>query len=368
MILESKMLLIPGPTLLETEVLESMSLPMEAHYGSRWSAYFNNTVGLVQEVLGTESDTFITVGSGHAALDAVIGSLIEDDEIVLILNNGIFGDRLGDIVKCHRGQVVEIKAPWGRSIDVKEVELFLKNHHHRLKAVMVVQNETSTGIVNPIEKLAQLSNHYGVLFFVDAICSIGANTFMMDEWGVDMVATASQKGLGAPPGLAIVAVNEKAFQAIERRKEKPRGWYLNLLIMRDFAQRQKEYQPYSITMAVNNLKALRTSLLKIREEGLANRILRHQRVAEAFRQRVREMGLTILAPEEEACNAVTVIETPQGISSEDLVERLYVDYHIAVANALGDLAGRFIRVGHMGMGANLEVLNPLLRALQEICK
>ncbi len=361
-----KLLMIPGPIEVAPEVLSEMNAPMEAHYGEKWTKYYNQTINMVREVMGTNNDTFLHVGSGHAAIETVVGSLVEEGDEILVLSNGFFGERIATIVESYNGRAVQFKAEWGQGLDPVEVDSFLEENHHRFKAVMMVHHETSTGVRNQVQELNKVVKKYELVSFVDGVCSVGVTDFKMDEWGIDFSITASQKGLGAPPGLAVISVSEKGWKVLEEREKKPAGWYLNLLTMREFATKQKDWQPYGITMAVNNVKALNRALINILDEGLENRIARHNEIAKYFRTEVRKLGLEIGAPEEVASNNITVIYNPPGMETQDVIDILDEEYDIRVANGLGKFAGEAFRVGHMNLGANKNCVVPVINALKEL--
>jgi len=361
-----RLLMLPGPIELEDNVLAEMSTPMVAHYGAEWTNFYNETIEMIKDVLNTTNRTFIQVGSGHAAIETVIGSLVEEDDKILVLSNGFFAERNAEIVESYDGKVEKLKIDWGEVIDPKEVDEHLAKNHEKYKAVFVVHTETSTGVTNPLKEISEVVNKYNLLLYVDAVCSIGVTEFQMDKWNIDFAVTASQKGLGAPPGLSVVSVSDKGWKSIENRKKSPIGWYMNLENMRHFAIEQKEWQPYGITMAVNNVKALNTSLKNIKEEGLDNRIKRHREMAKFFRSELRDLGLEVLASEESASNPITVIKYPLDISSDKLIKELDEKYNIRVANGLGIFRNKIIRVGHMNLGATKNSLVPLINALDEV--
>lgn len=364
----NQLLMIPGPTEIDPAVLKEMNTPMVAHYGAKWTEYYDETRKMLQEIMGTEEDLFLFVGSGHAALDAAIGSLVEEDDKILVLSNGAFGERIAEIVASYRAKPVKITTAWGKAFKPEEIDKYLQSNQQQFKAMLMVHNETSTGVTNPVDRLCEIAKKYGLVTFVDGVCSVGITEFKMKKWSIDIAVTASQKGLGAPPGLAVVAVRENGWRAIEERKKRVVGWYLNLTTMREFNEKQKGFQPYSITMAVNNVRALNKSLKMIKEEGLVNRIKRHTESAKFFRNKIKELGLEVAASEEDACCAVTVINNPDGYNSEELIKLMDEEYNIRIANGLGKFAGHAIRVGHMNLGASKTKLYPVICALEEIIK
>lgn len=356
-------LMIPGPVQLDYSVLSQMSAPMVAHYGEEWTRFYNEVVRKLKIVMGTQEDVFIMTGSGHMGLEAAIASTLREEDEILVCINGFFGHRLIEIVQSYVSKVHTIKVDWGKAITPTVIEEILQRKKE-VKLVIVVHGETSTGVVNPIKEIAQVCRRYDVLLMIDAVSSIGAMPFKMDEWSMDLCITASQKGLGAPPGLAIVAVSDRAWQAIKTPEISCKGWCLNLFKWKEYSIKGKDWQPYFITMAINNVRALDMSLNNIIEEGLNRRFERHEKVAKAFRMGIRNMGLSVLANESVASSAVTVVKMPTGISSKNLISFLRKEYNIAITNGLDSFKDKAIRVGHMGSGAHPYRILPVLFGIE----
>ena len=190
----------------------------------------------------------------------------------------------------------------------------------------------------------------------------------MDEWGIDICATASQKCLEAPPGLALVSVSEKALEHMKARKVPISGWALNLLKWKEWADKGRDTQPYYLTMAVNNVVALRKSLESILEEGLPARFARHKAVGDAFRQGLRELGLKPLGTDAQASGIVGVFSVPEGHKDSEIVSFMKDEYGIQIAGGLGKLSGKTVRVGHMGPGARMARIVPVLHGLEQWIK
>lgn len=200
---------------------------------------------------------------------------------------------------------------------------------------------------------------------VDAVSSLGGLELDVDGWGIDVCISASQKCLGAPPGLVLISVSDSAWAAMEDRRSSIPSWYLNLLRWKEFADRFPDYQPYFITMAVNNVLALRRSMEAILEEGLGACVARHQLVGRAFRQSLMAMGLTPVGDERFASGIVSVFKVPEGHSSKEIVRFLRDEFGIQVAPGLRELADTTVRVGHMGPGAEMTRILPVLFGIEE---
>jgi len=367
--MNNELLMIPGPTEVAYNVMNEMGAPIVPHYGKEWVEFYNNTIVMAKELIATKNDLFINVGSGNAGLETVISSVVEENEKVLVLNSGFFSDRIANIIKSYYAQPVQIKVDWGKAIDPKKVEEHLKDNYKKYKLVVLVHHETSTGVKNPVEEIAKIVKKYGLLMFVDCVCSIGVAEYKMDDWGIDFTVTASQKGIGAPPGLCIVSVSSNGWKTIKNRKRKPSGFYLNLQVMKEWSIKGKDDRPYGYTMAVNNVRALNRALLNIKKEGLKNRISRHNEIGKFFRNEIRNLGLKIVASSDDvAANNVTVIRNPVGKTSCELINLLKEKYDILVANGITKLKNKVIRVGHMNLGASKNSVLPLIHSLKEIVK
>ena len=358
---EDPLLMIPGPSDVDERVLAQMSRQVVAHYGAAWAAFFNETVDLVRSVLRTAGDVFVYAGSGHLGLDAAIGSLFEPGTSVVVARNGHFGARLEALALAHELRVIPCDAPWGAPVRGEAIASVLDSHPEAA-GVLVVHGETSTGVLNPVEEIARAVKARGRLLVVDAVSSAGAAPLETEAWGIDVLVTASQKGLGAPPGLVIVAVSEAAWEAVDGRRTPVRGWTTSLAKWREFLQ-YRDYQPYYITMPVNVVRALRTSLELIEEEGLANRIERHRAVSALLRRRLGEIGLFAEADPEHALPAVTVARCPEGVAAAALRDRLFAEAGIAVAVGLGPWQKDRIRIGHMGRNAAPDKIDRLAAAI-----
>ncbi len=220
-------LMIPGPIQPEDSVLQAMGSPVRPHYGAEFTNFYNQTKDLMKQVFQTQGDLFFMVGSGTVAIDACIGSALSAGETILIGNNGYFGERLVSISKSYGLNVIEITAPEGSPLKIEQFETTMHDHPEA-KAIALVHLETSTTVVNPVQAVGELCKSRQMICIVDAVSSLGGLPFKMDEWGIDLAASATQKCLGAPPGLAPVAISSRAWDWIDRDPNKGHGWYGDL--------------------------------------------------------------------------------------------------------------------------------------------
>lgn len=360
-------LMIPGPVDVDGEVLTEMASPVVAHYGPAWTRFYLDTIETAKRIFQTKGDLFINVGSGHSGVEAALASLVEPGETIVVAETGHFGRRIAELAGSHGADVKLISPGWGNTVSPEQVDEALVSHPSA-KVVAIVHNETSTGLANPIRDIAEVCRKRDVLLVVDAVSSIGGMDLRVDEWGIDICISASQKCLEAPPGLALVSVSERAWSHMARRRVPIQGWYLNLLKWRETAEAGKDYQPYFITMAVNNVAALRKSMERILQEGLEARFARHKAIGEACRNGLRKLGLQPLGRDDEASGIVTVFRVPEGHKDTDCVSFLAGNYGIQVAGGLGRLAGETVRIGHMGPGARMSKIVPVLYGLEQWLK
>ena len=349
------LLMIPGPVQLHERIIRAMARQMIGHRTAEFSAVMEYCVEKLREVFGTGGDVFIISGSGTAGMEAAIASFSKVKKIAT-LENGKFGERLGEIAERYT-QVERVRVPWGESFELDSVREALDKG---CEAVAFVHNETSTGILNPAREIARIAKEYDALVIMDAITSAGGDYVRMDEWGVDVAVVGSQKCLGAPPGLAAVAVSDRAWEYYNEKCP----YYLDLSAYR---KKLKEMQtPY--TPAVPLFFALAEALKIIEEEGLENRINRHRILSAAVRKWAVEAGLELfpnLNKYSSYSNTVTAIKLPEGITDSELRGALRKEYGILVSGGQGELKGRIFRIGTMGNTGKLETVSTLA-ALEDI--
>jgi alanine-glyoxylate transaminase/serine-glyoxylate transaminase/serine-pyruvate transaminase len=340
-------LMIPGPIQPADEVLQAMGGPVHPHYGPEWTALFNETLGMLRQVYGTRGDVMILVGSGSSALDACLGSALSSGEQVVIGVNGWFGERLVAIAQAYGLEVIQVTAPWGRPLDPADFRKAF-DAHPQARLAAVVHLETSTTIVNPIEEIGPLAARQGRVLLVDAVSSLGGIPVRMDDWGIGLCASASQKCLGAPPGLSTVAVSPSAWELIDRDPGKGHGWYLNLRLWRQFATDWAGWHPYPITMATNNVMALRAGLQGLLAEGIESRMERYRGLAMRLRRGLRKIGMQPYTPDELMAPVLTAAFGPPGVATGEIVDYMAEVHHTKIAGGLGDqLKDKIFRIGHM---------------------
>ena len=357
-------LLIPGPIELEWDTLQAMARPLLPHYGREWLEIYNRTRELLRYAFQTEHDVLLIPGSGSAGLEAALGSFLGDGETeALIISNGFFGQRLQEIAQSYAPteRVHVLEGEPNRPLPPERLAQVL-TEKPRITLVAAVHCETSTGLLNPVRDYAQVCHDQGKLFMIDAISSLGGAELRCDEWGIDICVSASQKGLEAAPGLSLVALSSRAWEAILER-ETP-GWYLNLKTWRRYAEEWADWHPYPVTLPISVIYGLQTSLERIRAEGLEERWARHRRMAGLLRRGLEELGFTSFVAEEHSSPTVTAARGRPDFPAERVIRELHRQ-GILISGGIGPLRGQIFRIGHMGPQASLEMLLPVLFALEE---
>jgi len=349
------LLMIPGPVHLHGRIIRAMVKQMIGHRSKKFSEIMEYCVNGMKKLFGTSKDVYLISGSGTAGLEAAISSFSKVKRITCI-DNGKFGDRLGKIASRYTKTDV-VRFDWGKPILLDDVE---KSLAEGSEALAFVHNETSTGLLNSAEKIVKLAKEYDCLVIMDAITSAGGDVVKMDEWGVDVAITGSQKCLGIPPGLSAVAVSEKAWEYYNESCP----FYLDLAA---YKKKAKDNQtPY--TPAVSLFFALEEALKMIEEEGLENRIKRHRTLSKAVRAWVEETGLEMFPQTNEVSmysNTVTAIKMPNGIKDSELRGNLMKEYGILVSGGQEHLKGKIFRIGTMGNVGKRELVTTLA-ALEDI--
>jgi aspartate aminotransferase-like enzyme len=335
---ETTTFLIAGPVRIHPRVLRAMSMSSLNHRGD----YFHGIVGEIRELLpvlfGAKGHQLVLTGSGTAGLEAVYSSLVPKDRRTLVLANGNFGDRGDEIVHRYSTNVTTVKAAWGQPIPLESVRAELERGD--VGAVCVVHNETSVGLANELAAIAPAVKKSGALFLVDGISAVAGIPIDVDGWGIDALVAGSQKGLAAPAGLALIHLSERAVAALH-----PGTFYLDLAA--HLKSLEKNDTPW--TPAVPLFLALREALILLREEGLARRLERTHRLAEASRGAVDALGLELFPERRHASDTVTAVRNPNGMGDPELRKVLEREYNVLVQGGQGALTGKIFRVGHMGI-------------------
>ncbi|MCK4300032.1 MAG: alanine--glyoxylate aminotransferase family protein, partial [Planctomycetes bacterium] len=332
-------LLAPGPTPVPEEALLRQAQPVYHHRTPRFRKLLAEVLDLLNYVYRTENDTLVFVSAGTGGMEAAVANLLAPQDTALVVEGGKFGERWTELAKAYGCGVVEIEVQWGKSLAVEQAEAAL-DEHPDARALYITQSETSTGALTDVEAIARLTRRRPTLLAVDAITGIGVHPFKMDEWGVDIAVSGSQKGCMTPPGLAFIAVSPRAWPAVEACRS-PR-YYLDLRAMKK--NWEKTTTPF--TAAVSLIRGLHKGLEMILAEGLEAVHARHARMADAARAAVAAIGLKLVA--ENPANGVTAVWGPEGLDTGELINLMRDKYGVTMAGGQDKLKGRAFRIGHMG--------------------
>jgi len=352
---DKQFLMIPGPTPVpETALLALAKHPM-GHRSSEFSAVLEEVMEDLKWLFQTERDVFIFTSSGTGAMEAAIYNLVNKGDKVLSLVIGNFGERWAKISKMRGADVETISVDWGKAIDPAVLkERLAQDVNKEIKFVTLTHNETSTGVTNDLQTLAAIIKEHGAISIVDGVTSVGAINLKMDEWGIDVVVSGSQKGFMIPPGLAFLACSEKAWKVHETCQNP--SFYFNFKAYKKSAD--EKTTPY--TPNVSLIMALRETLRMMKAEGLQNIFDRHAALAKMLRAGVRELGLELYVPDDSiGSNAITAILPPDGISVPDIRKTLNKDYDIVVANGQNQVKDKIFRMGHLGYVSERDVITAL---------
>jgi serine---pyruvate transaminase len=338
----------PGPTSVPEKTLLELAKPVHHHRTGEFRAMFNEVQQLLQYVYQTRQTVYTITGSGTAAAEAGIVSAIGPGERVLNVSNGKFAERWASVGKTYGMEVKELKLEYGQHVSPGQMEQELKSA--RYDAVILVHSETSTATVCDLEAVARVVRKSPeTLLIVDGITSIGALPFKMDEWGVDVAITGSQKALMLPPGLAFVALSERAWAAVEANKA-ARAFYLDLKkYKKSMADGDTPFTP-----ANTLIDALLTSLRMIKEESLEMVWKRTRTTAEAFRAGVKALGFELFSST--PADSVTAVRYMSGVSDKDFRGQLKSKHNIHIAGGQGTMEGQIFRVNHMGYSDGYDQL------------
>jgi len=346
--MKKEILLTPGPSQVPPRVRAAEARPAIHHRGEEFKRIYAKLHSDLKELLNTKGDVFILGSSGTGAMEACVANTLSAGDRVVVGNTGKFGERFAQINRAYGVEVVEIKKEWGGIVTPQELDELLKREKD-IHAVFITHSETSSGVMNPIDKLGKIAAAHGALFIVDSISAIGGLEIRVDEWGIDMLAAGSQKALMIPPGLAFLAVGEKARKAYE--KSKLPKFYFDIKAYRDSLAKDGEC-PYTIPVSL--CLALSEAIAMMREEGFENIYARHRRLALAMRAGVKAMGLEFFSQHQSFVE--TVFRVPEGIDGVQLVRLVREKYGVRLSGGQSSYKGKIVRIAHMGYVTEHDIL------------
>lgn len=342
-----KRLITPGPTPLPQEVIRAMAQPMIHH---RWPACADlqqQVVQGLQYVLQTKNEVLLLTSSGTGAMEAAVANLHSPGDKVLVVRGGNFGDRWAKICKAYGLNVISIDIPWGDAVDPQAVAKHLETEKD-IKTVFATSCETSTGVAHDLAAVTEITRSHPALLIVDAVSGLCSEELQTDQWQIDVVISATQKGLMCPPGISFISLNGVAWERTTAASL-PK-FYWDFTEMRKFSERHQT--PY--TPAITTLYALKAALDLIRAEGLDNIIARHAHLAESCRAAMTALGLDLFA--QRPANALTAVRVPGEVDGVELLQHIHQHLGATIAGGQAQLRGKIFRLAHLGHADDLDLI------------
>lgn len=361
--LKNRLLLGPGPSPVSQDVLRAMAHETLGHLDPQFLDIMDAVADGLRTVFGTRNRmTFPLSATGSAGMEAALANVVERGDTVIIGVNGVFGTRLVEMARRMGAGVISVEAEWGRIIPPEEL-LRVHGQHPEARVVALVHAETSTGVWQPLEEVGSALRNTETLFVVDTVTSLGGIPVEVDEVGIDVAYSGTQKCLGVPPGLAPMTFSEKALSRIHNRSTPCQSWYLDVSLIAGYLGEERRYHH---TAPINCVYALYAGLEEIAAEGLEARYLRHREVGDRLKQELVGRGFSLFAEEGHRLPQLTSVLLPEGLEEGPLRRRLLEEHDIEVGGGLGPGKGKLWRIGLMGSGATHTNVDRLLVGVDRV--
>ena len=354
-----RLLLGPGPSPVSSRVMQAMTSPVLSHLDPAMMALLDEVRSRLASAFGAGdgASSLAISGTGTAGMEAAVANLTKPGMHALVVVGGYFGDRLAQMLERYGATVGRVQVEWGRACDPAQVERALSE---RADIVAVVHGETSTGVVNPVEEIVRLAQARGALTIVDAVTTFGGVPLRTGAWGIDACYSCTQKGLGAPSGMAPITFSRRAVEG----RAASRSFYLDLALLEDFWVRRK----YHHTISAPLVYALHEALGIVLDEGIEARWARHERHHAALAAGLEALGLSLLPPAGERLWTLNAVRVPDGVDEAAVRRQLLEDFGIEIGAGLGPLAGKIWRVGLMGAGSTPANILLFLSAFERVLR
>lgn len=359
----NRILMGPGPSNIHPRVQMAMLAPIVGHLDPYFITVMEDTVKLLRSIFRTKNDlTFPISGTGSAGMETGFCNFLEPGNVAVIGVNGFFAERMVENALRCGARVVQVPADWGRIIEPEAIEAALKAEK-KVKLLALVHAETSTGALQPLEEASRLAKQYEALLLVDAVTSLAGHELAIDDWGIDICYSGTQKCISCPPGLAPITVNERALSTMKARSTRVLSWYLDLSLLSTYWSSVRFYHH---TAPISMVYAFYQALALIIEEGLEKRIQRHYRNGSALKAGLEAMGLELHAQEGHRLSTLTTVRIPQGVDDAKIRGGLLNQFNIEIGGGLGPLKGQIWRIGLMGYSSTAENVLLLLSSLEKL--
>jgi serine---pyruvate transaminase len=355
---QKQYLMTAGPTPLPPKVSQVMAEPILYHRAPAFVEIYEQVLGRLRMVFQTEREVLMFAASGTGAMESAVANLIAPGDRAVVASCGKFGQRWAELCDAYGAQTIHLETEWGERIDPDTLDRALADAGGDVKVVYTTHSETSTGVVNDVRALAEVAHRHGAAICVDAVSSLGVVDLPTDAWGIDVVASGSQKALMTPPGLAFCAVSERALElAGDARARGAGAYYFDW--QRTLKGQEKRPPDSAFTPAVTLVRALDVALEMIAEETLPGVFERHALLARAAREGVKALGLELFGPEDPNANVVTAVRVPEGVDGSAIQKKIRQTYGITIAGGQGHLKGKIIRVAHCGYYGAFDIISTM---------
>ncbi|MCW5982610.1 MAG: alanine--glyoxylate aminotransferase family protein [Bryobacteraceae bacterium] len=355
-----RLLMGPGPSPVEPRVYQALAKPIVGHLDPYFFEVAGDIRRLLQPVFGTANEYTLAIsGTGTAGMETAVSNFVEAGMTAAVFSNGYFCERIAEMIRRQGASLKRLAKPWGEAFSDGEARDFIAAEKPHV--VAFVHGETSTGVLQNGKAICEAAHQAGALVIADVVTSLGNVPVNVDETGIDIAYSCSQKGLACPPGLAPLTVSPRALEALRARKSSNRSFYLDLTLLNDYLSGRRYHHTAPISMCY----ALREALSIIEEEGLENRFRRIHTNHRAFVAGIEAMGLSMLVPEALRLRPLNTPCVPAGIDDAKVRQRLLNERGIEILGGFGPLAGKVFRIGIMGAGSTEENVLLLLDALDD---
>ena len=363
--IEEVLLMGPGPSCVYPDVYKALSKPTIGHLDPKFISIMDETKQFLQKIMNTGNKLTIPIsGTGSAGMEACFVNLVEPEDDVLVLINGVFGMRMKDVATRLGANVDTLEFEWGTAVIPEEVKEQLNKKNYKI--VAIVHAETSTGVCNPVDEIGNLVKEKKALYLVDTVTSLGGMAVEADKWHADAIYSGTQKCISCPPGLAPITFSEQAIEKTLNRKNKVPNWYLDLSMIVNYWEGST--RAYHHTAPINMLYGLYQALYTILDEGLDAVFKRHQESHIALVEALASLGLEMLVEPANRLPMLNAVKIPDGIDEAKIRKQLLGEYKIEIGAGLGPLAGKIWRIGLMGYTARSESITQLTKALTAVLR
>ena len=361
--LTPRILMGPGPSNVHDRVLRAMGTPLVGHLDPQFLSIMDETCHLLRNLFQTKNRLTIPIsGTGSAGMEAAFVNFLEPGDTVIVGVNGLFGERMSDVASRCGAKVIRVEGQWGRIIEPEGMIQAIQGNPEA-KICAIVHAETSTGAHQPLEEIGNLCRPKEILFLVDTVTSLGGCDVRVDDWGIDICYSGTQKCLSVPPGLSPITISRKGMEVLHSRKKQVQSWYLDLTMIERYWGEERFYHH---TAPISMLYGLREGLRIIFEEGLETRFQRHRTLGDRLKMDLEKLGFKLFAQEGYRLPMLSSVYFPRGVEDLPVRKRLLNEYNIEVGGGLGQVRGKIWRIGLMGETCQDQNIACLIGALQEI--